>query len=78
MRNHTADALRRVAGGERIVVTVHGEAVAELVPPARSRPRFFSRAELTAVLRNSAADPGLRADLAVLAGETTDDLDSPR
>lgn len=74
LRNHTADVLRRVAAGERVVVTVHGEPVAELVPPVRSRPRFLRKQDLAKVLSRSAADPGLREDLAELAGETTDDL----
>jgi len=32
LRNRTADLLRRVEGGERLRITVHGHPVAELVP----------------------------------------------
>lgn len=75
LRNHTADALRRVREGERVVVTVHGEAVAELVPPrSPGRRPFLTRAELASALASSAADPGLRDDLRALGDESTDDL----
>ena len=77
LRNHTAEVLRRVQRGEVVAVTVRGETVAELRPPDDRRPRFFARRELTALLA-AQADPGLRAELAVLAGETTDDLDPLR
>jgi prevent-host-death family protein len=74
LRNHTADVLQRVRQGERVAVTVHGEVVAELVPPTTARRRFLSRRELADLLLSAAADPGLRADLAALGDETTDDL----
>lgn len=74
LRNHTADVLRRVQRGEVVAVTVRGETVAELRPPASQRRRFFARRDLAALLATQ-ADPGLRDDLAVLAGETTDELD---
>ncbi|PZS26521.1 MAG: antitoxin [Pseudonocardiales bacterium] len=38
LRNNTADLLRRVEGGERLRITVHGHPVAELVPLERARP----------------------------------------
>jgi hypothetical protein len=38
------------------------------------RRRWLPRAELVARLSHAQADPGLRIDLARLAGETTDDL----
>jgi prevent-host-death family protein len=76
LRNHTADALRRVAEGERLVVTVHGDPVAELVPPpGAQRPRTLRRDELLALLEHAQADPGLRDDLRSLGDEMTDDLD---
>lgn len=77
LRNHTADVLARVREGERVVVTVHGDAVAELGPPPSRAPRFLGRTELTRIIQHAAADPGLRADLAALGDETTDDLGSP-
>ncbi len=77
LRNHTADVLRRVAGGERVGVTVHGEVVAELVPPSSSRPRSIAKRDLLRMLTRSAADPALREDLAALGDESTDDLGDP-
>lgn len=75
LRNHTAAVLRQVADGTSVVVTVNGTPVAEVVPVRSSRPQFFSRAELTTVLMRYQADPALRDELEVLAGDTTDDLD---
>lgn len=36
--------------------------------------RWLPKADLLQLLRRASADPGLRADLERLAGETTDDL----
>lgn len=74
LRNDTAGVLRRVQTGEEIVITVNGKPVAQLVPLQRARRRWLPRTELTRRLRVAQADPGLRADLARLAGETTDQL----
>ncbi len=74
LRNDTAGVLRRVEDGEDVVVTVRGRPVAQLVPVQRARRRWLPRAELVRRLRTSRADPALRDDLAVLAGEATDDL----
>ncbi len=74
LRNDTAGLLRRVQAGEYIVITVNGEPVAQLTALRVSRRRWLPKAELVARLRNTQADPGLRNDLARLAGDTTDDL----
>jgi len=74
LRNDTAGVLRRVEAGERVTITVNGRPVAEVVPVQRSRRSWISRTELVARLRRVQADPGLREDLARLAGDTTDDL----
>jgi prevent-host-death family protein len=74
LRNDTAGVLRRVQAGEEIVITVNGRPVAQLVPLSPTRRRWLPRAELSRRLTTTQADPGLRADLARLAGETTDDL----
>lgn len=42
--------------------------------PATATVRGFTKAELDDLLHDGQADPGLRDDLAELAGETTDDL----
>lgn len=76
LRNNTADLLRRVDAGEQVVITRRGDPVASLVPFEHSRRRWLPRAELVRRLASIQADPGLRKDLARLAGETTDDLGS--
>ncbi len=74
LRNDTAGLLRRVQAGEDVVITVNGEPVAQLTAVRVSRRRWLPKAELVARLRGAQADPGLRDDLARLAGDTTDDL----
>jgi prevent-host-death family protein len=74
LRNNTADLLRRVEEGGEVVITTRGKPVAALVPLPTERRRWLPRAELVRRLAVAQADPGLRADLARLAGETTDEL----
>ena len=74
LRNCTADVLQRVAAGEQVTITSRGRPVAELIPVQVEHRRPIGRAELLRRLGRAQADPGLREDLAVLAGETTDDL----
>lgn len=74
LRNDTAGLLRRIEGGEEIVITSRGKPVAALVPLTAQRRRWLSGAELARRLTMAQADSGLRTDLAHLAGETTDDL----
>ena len=75
LRNHTADVLRRAAGGENITITVNGRPVAQLGPLNRPMRRPWTREEfMNFVERGYQADPGLRDELAILAGDTTDDL----
>jgi prevent-host-death family protein len=74
LRNHTADVLRRVEAGEHLTITSRGRPVAELISVQPKRRRPIARAELLRRLGVAQADPGLRDDLALLAGDTTDDL----
>lgn len=74
LRNDTAGVLRRVQEGEDIVITLRGRPVARLTPVMKPRRRWMPRAELAARLRTAQADPGLKSDLARLAGDTTADL----
>jgi len=74
LRNRTADVLRRVAAGEPVTITSRGRPIAQLVPVREQRRRPIARAELARRLAVAQADAGLRDELAVLAGETTDDL----
>ena len=43
LRNNLSRYIRRIEAGERVVVTAHGRAVAELVPPAARRPEMTSQ-----------------------------------
>ena len=74
LRNDTAGVLRRVQAGEDITITVSGRPVARLTAVRPQRRRWLPKAELLTRLRHAQADPGLRDDLAVLAGNTTDEL----
>ena len=74
LRNDTAGVLRRVESGETVVITRRGKAVADLVPHRSEEARWLTPAEVMEIVDGASADPGLRADLERLAGETTDDL----
>jgi prevent-host-death family protein len=74
LRNDTAGVLRRVQAGEEVTITVNGRPVAQLLPLVHNRRRWLPRAELIARLRAGQADPGLRADLARLDDDTTNEL----
>lgn len=74
LRNHTADVLRRAQAGEEITITVRGRPVAKVVPLRASRRRPIPGAEMRKRLLAHQADPGLREDLARLAGDSTDEL----
>ncbi|MDQ3358330.1 MAG: type II toxin-antitoxin system prevent-host-death family antitoxin [Actinomycetota bacterium] len=78
LRNHTAEVLRQVSEGARVTVTVNGTPVAEIGPLRSTRRRSMSKRDLLDMLARRRADPGLRDDLADLAGDTTDDLDPIR
>lgn len=78
LRNRTADVLRRVEAGEQVTITSRGRPVAELTPVRPVRRRPIPREELIRRLSRAQADPGLRDELATLAGDTTDDLDPIR
>ena len=74
LRNHTADVLRQVADGARVVVTVNGMPVAEIGPVATTRRTSLPKRDVITLLTHHQADPGLRDDLTRLAGDSTDDL----
>lgn len=74
MRNDTAGVLRRVESGEDVTITVKGRPVAVLTSVRPKRRRWLSKSEFLARLHGAQADSGLRSDLEMLAGDTTDDL----
>ncbi len=61
--------------GEDVTVTVNGRPIAVITAVRSKRRRWLNKAEFLSRLRRAQADPGLRKDLAVLAGDTTDDLE---
>jgi prevent-host-death family protein len=73
LRNRTSRVIDAVRAGERVVLTVHGEAVADIVPHT-SRTRWLPGDHLRHELEQRAADPALRPDLDLLAGQTLDEL----
>lgn len=74
LRNSTAEVLRRVEAGEQVTITSRGRPVAELSPVRTGRRKPITREDLIRRLGRTQADSGLREDLALLAGDTTDDL----
>lgn len=72
LRNETHRVLDAVRAGERVTLTVRGEAVADIVPHG-ARTRWLSGATVREQLAHRSADPGLRAELDDLAGDTLDD-----
>lgn len=73
LRNRTARVIDAVSAGERVVLTVNGEPVADIVPHGR-RSRWLSGERLGLELEQRAADPALAADLDELAGWTLEEL----
>lgn len=73
LRNNTSRVVEAVKAGQKVVLTVRGEPVADIVPHAR-RERWLSGPELRRELADRAADPALAVELDELAGETLDQL----
>ncbi|HEY5194322.1 MAG TPA: type II toxin-antitoxin system prevent-host-death family antitoxin [Solirubrobacteraceae bacterium] len=73
LRNHTASVIDAVKGGERVVLTVNGEPLADIVPHG-ARTRWLAGGWLHERLAERAADPGLTRELDELAGQTIDTL----
>ncbi len=71
LRNHTADVLRRVEGGERILITVDRRPVAELAPLPQ-RLTWVGRERALASLAQ--ADAELGRELADALPDTVDEL----
>lgn len=57
-----------------MVITVRGKPVADLVPHRADAPRWLTPEQVLAIASTRSADPELRADLELLAGDTTEDL----
>jgi prevent-host-death family protein len=75
LRKRTASVIDAVRAGERVTLTVNGEAVADIVPRGprmRWLPGALLREQL--VEQERAADPALARELAGLAGQTLEKL----
>jgi prevent-host-death family protein len=73
LRNRTARVIDAVKAGERVVLTVNGDPLADIVPHGQ-RARWLSGEQLREQLNDRAADPALREELDQLAGQTLDEL----
>ena len=73
LRNQTSSVIDAVRAGERVVLTVHGEAVADIVAHGQ-RSRWVPGDYLRRELAERAADPALRDVLDSLAGQTLAEL----
>ena len=63
-----------VGEGFDITITAKGRPVAMLAAARPPRRRWLAKSEFLARLHRAQANPGLRHDLALLAGDSTDDL----
>lgn len=73
LRNRISRVIDAVRAGERVVLTVHGEPVADIVPHVR-RARWQPGEIVSRQLKVRSADPALRRDLELLAGQHLDDI----
>jgi prevent-host-death family protein len=77
LRNHTARVIAAVESGQRVVLTVHGRPVADIVPRqtrSETRPTELVLADLAAISK-LAAELGVSGDVAEHdTGLTTDDM----
>jgi prevent-host-death family protein len=77
LRNHTAEVLRRVEGGEEIEVLKHDRAVAKIVSLARRRQWVPAGVIMHELVRLGPDTTGLGDELRETLTDTTDDLPSP-
>ena len=80
LRNHTARVIAAVEAGERVVLTVHGRPVADIVPRQVRVERMPTEQVLAMLERISSnwRDSGLESDPTDFdTGFTTDDIKDP-
>jgi prevent-host-death family protein len=73
LRNRTSQVIDAVRAGEKVVLTVRGEAIADIVPHGR-RSRWMPGDVLRRELVERSADPALTRELETLVGQTLDEL----
>ena len=73
LRNHTAQVVAAVRGGERLSLTVNRAPVADIVPHKPAASPWVASSTLREIVAESGADPGLIEDLAPVRGELIDE-----
>ncbi|MGH8996409.1 MAG: type II toxin-antitoxin system Phd/YefM family antitoxin [Acidimicrobiales bacterium] len=73
LRNRTSQVIEAVRAGDRVILTVRGEAIADIVPHGR-RSRWIPGDLLRRELAERSADPALARELDTLVGQTLDEL----
>ena len=73
LRNRTSSVIDAVRAGERVVLTVRGEAIADIVPHGR-RTRWLPGDHVRRELEHRSADPALQGELEEIVGQTLDAL----
>jgi prevent-host-death family protein len=74
LRNKTTDVIAAVRSGERVVLTVNRQPVADIVPHSEDRSPWIPAHVLREILENAAADPELLEEIRGLrnSSETRD------
>lgn len=73
LRNRTSQVIDAVRAGERVILTVHGQPVADIVPHVQ-RSRWVPGESIRRGLFEHAADAALSEELVRLAGQTVDEV----
>ena len=73
LRNESAEILREVQAGQRFLVTISGQEVAELTPLA-SRSLFVPRSVVESLIREVPLDRGFAGDVDAALGQRVDEL----
>lgn len=73
LRNHTGRVIEAVDSGQRVVLTVHGRPVADIVPH-ETRSTWRPADQLLRELAAIPVDPTFASDIADALDATTDDV----
>ncbi len=69
LRNHTAQVVAAIRGGEELSLTVNRTPVADIVPHVAKRSPWVSSVALRSIVEEAGADPLLLDDLADVRGD---------
>lgn len=72
LRNHTAQIVAAVRGGERLALTVNRTPVADIVPHEAERSPWIASSKLHEIVAEAGADAGLLGDLSPLRDDVID------